>query len=280
MTLLMATSPICLVTGASSGIGKAIAKVLLQNNFIVYAAARRVEKMTDIANLGAIVLPMDITQSAQIEAAVAKIQAAHGGVDILINNAGFGSYGAMEDTPIEAARYQFEVNLFGLARLTQAVLPYMRNKPKAGQKGIIVNMSSMGGKIYFPLGSWYHASKHALEGWSDCLRLELAPFDIDVVIIEPGIIETEFSDVMVGPLLKRSGNSAYAPMARSLAKSTQDSYEKGGSSPDVIAQVVLKAVTSPQPKTRYVAGRLAWPLLLLRKWLPDRAFDWAISQAI
>mgnify|MGYP001791794516 CR=1 FL=1 len=240
----MTRPQICLVTGASSGIGKAIAQTLLQHDFVVYCAARRLEKMAELQTLGVIALKMDITQSADITRVLSKIQQTHGGVDILINNAGFGSYGAMEDTSIDDACYQFEVNLFGLARLTQGVLPYMRQQ----QGGTIVNMSSMGGKMYTPMGSWYHATKHALEGWSDCLRLELAPFGIDVVIIEPGVILTEFGDTMVGPLLERSGNSAYAPMANKLAKATRASYSKenkSGSPPSVVADAVLKAVCAP-----------------------------------
>ena len=181
-----------LITGASSGIGKDTAKTLIAQGYTVYVAARRLEKMAELETLGAIAIKMDITNDNDIKNVVNRINANHGGVDILINNAGFGMYGAMEDTSIDDARYQFEVNLFGLARLTQLVLPYMR----AQRSGTIVNVSSMGGKVYTPLGSWYHATKHALEGWSDCLRLELAAFNINVVVIQPGAIQTEFGDVM------------------------------------------------------------------------------------
>jgi len=184
----MSEKKVALVTGASSGMGKEIAKQLLADGFVVYASARRVDRMRYLEQLGAIVLRMDVTKEEDVTGAVATIRAQNKGVDVLINNAGFGSYGAMEDTPIEEAKYQFDVNLFGPASLTKAFLPYMRQQ----RYRKIVNISSMGGKIYTPLGSWYHASKHALEGWSDCLRIELAPFGIDVIIIEPGIIETEF----------------------------------------------------------------------------------------
>lgn len=161
-----------LVTGASSGMGKDTAKKLLSDGYVVYAAARRVEKMRDLERLGATVIEMDVTKDEDLVAAVGRITAEHGGIDVLINNAGFGTYGAMEDTDVADARYQFEVNLFGLARLTQLALPHMREQ----HSGSIVNISSMGGKIYTPLGSWYHATKHALEGWSDCLRIEVAPW--------------------------------------------------------------------------------------------------------
>lgn len=261
---------VALVTGASSGMGKEIAKQLLSDGLTVYVAARRVEKMKELETLGAIPLKMDITRDNEVQNAVDQIEQNHKGVGVLVNNAGFGSYGAMEDFTLDEARYQFEVNLFGLARLTQLVLPYMREN----RKGRIINISSMGGKMYTPLGSWYHATKHALEGWSDCLRLELAPFGIDVVIVEPGIIDTEFGDVLVGPMMLRSGDSAYAPMARRVEKATLDSYGKGfASSPRVIARIVSKAVKSNRPKTRYVAGKLAKPVMFARKWLGDRIFD-------
>ena len=264
------TQKVVLVTGASSGMGKDFAKALLSQGMIVYAAARRIERMSDLAELGAIAVQMDITKEEDIQAAVNKIQTEQGGVDVLINNAGFGLYGAMEDTTIDDARYQFEVNLFGLARLTQLLLPEMRKK----KAGMIFNISSMGGKVYTPLGSWYHATKHALEGWSDCLRIELAPFNIDVVIIEPGAIKTEFSDVMVDPMLKRSGSTAYGPMAQSLVKATKASYEAGDASePEVITDLILKALGEKKPKTRYAAGKFAKPMMFIRQWLGDRIYD-------
>lgn len=270
------TPKVALVTGASSGIGKAIAKQLLEDGLIVYVAARRVEKMQDLEQLGAIALGMDITKEDDLKRVVERIESDRNGVDILVNNAGYAIYGAMEDTTIEDARRQFEVNLFGLANLTKAVLPTMRAK----QSGKIINISSMGGKIYTPFGSWYHATKHALEGWSDCLRLELAPFNIDVVIIEPGVIKTEFGDVMLAPMMERSGNSAYSTMAKKMEQMTKNSYEQGNASdPSVIAKVVSQAVKAKKPRTRYVAGKLAKPMIFLRKWLGDRLFDKIIMNA-
>lgn len=267
-----------LITGASSGMGKETAKKLLAQGYTVYVAARRVEKMQDLEALGAIALKLDITQEADIVASVERITADHGGVDVLINNAGFGMYGAMEQTSIDDARYQFEVNLFGLARLTQLVLPYMRDQ----RAGKIVNISSMGGKMYTPLGSWYHATKHALEGWSDCLRIELAQFGIDVIIIEPGAIATEFGDVVVGPMLARSGEGPYQQLAQSMAQTTRDSYEHEGaaSPPSVIANTIASAITARRPKTRYVVGKLARPLMFIRKYFGDRIFDKAIMSQV
>lgn len=259
-----------LVTGASSGMGKEIAKRLIQDGFQVYVAARQIDKMEDLEALGARRLRMDISKDEEIAAAVASILDEVEAVDVLVNNAGFGLYGPVEDIGIDEARYQFEVNVFGPARLTQLLLPAMRGK----KAGTIVNITSMGGKIYTLLGAWYHATKHALEGWSDSLRLELAPFGIKVVVIEPGLIETGFGDVVADGLLKRSGASAYATVAQVVAKTTKASYGHGlGSHPRVIADVVSAAVRSAKPRTRYAAGKYAKMMIGVRKWLGDRMFD-------
>ncbi|MBN9549861.1 MAG: oxidoreductase [Alphaproteobacteria bacterium] len=259
-----------LVTGASSGMGKEIAKRLIRDGYQVYVAARQIEKMEDLAALGASALRMDISKDADIEAVVANILAEVDGVDVLVNNAGFGLYGPVEEIGMDEARYQFEVNVFGPARLTQLLLPAMRRK----KAGTIVNITSMGGKIYTLLGAWYHATKHALEGWSDSLRLELAPFGIKVVVIEPGLIETGFGDVVADGLLNRSGAGAYAKATQAVAKTTGASYGHGrGSDPRVIAEVVSAAVGSARPRTRYVAGKYAKMMIGVRKWFGDRMFD-------
>lgn len=267
----MKTNKTVLVTGASSGIGKSIAKQLVKENYKVFVAARRIELMQDLVELGATAIKMDITSEQDIKAAMEQIKTSAEGIDILINNAGYAIYGAVEDTSIEDARRQFEVNIFGLAAVTQAVLPYMRSK----KAGTIVNMSSMGGKIYTPLGAWYHATKHALEGWSDCLRLELQPFGIDVIIIEPGGILTEFADVLTEPMMNRSGNSVYSEMAKSVRNSTSEMYKEGSNlpKPQIIANLVSKALKSNKPKTRYSAGYMAKPLLFMRWLLSDKMFD-------
>jgi NAD(P)-dependent dehydrogenase (short-subunit alcohol dehydrogenase family) len=259
-----------LVTGASSGIGKEIAKRLIKDGFQVYAAARSVEKMDDLAKLGAVPLRFDISSEREITSAVETIMGEVDGVDVLVNNAGFGLYGAVEDISIDEARYQFEVNVFGPARLTQLMLPAMRVKGL----GVIVNVTSMGGKVYTLLGAWYHATKHALEGWSDCLRLEVAPFGIKVVIVEPGLIETAFGDVAAGGVLKHSGSGAYAKLAKTVAKATKNAYGHGrGTDPSVIANIVSKAVRADKPHTRYVVGKYAKPMIMMRHWLGDRMFD-------
>lgn len=264
------SKPAALVTGASSGMGKSIAKRLIADGYLVYVAARSTDKMADLAKLGAVPLKMDISKDAEIVAAVATISEQSGGVDVLVNNAGYGLYGPVEEIGLDEARYQFEVNLFGAARLTQLLLLAMRAKGK----GTIVNITSMGGKIYTVLGAWYHATKHALEGWSDSLRLEVEPFGIRVVVIEPGMIETGFGDAASRGIVERSGSGPYAKVARSVAASMERSYGHGqGTDPKVIADMVGDAVKSARPKTRYAAGKYAKLMIWVRKWLGDRVFD-------
>jgi len=262
---------VVLITGASSGMGKETALKLVKEGYIVYGAARRVSKMNDIVELGGYGIQMDVTKEDQIVSGVKKIIDKQGRIDVLINNAGYAVYGAVEDISLEDARHQFEVNLFGLASLTKQVLPYMREQ----KSGKIINITSMGGKIYTPLGAWYHATKHALEGWSDCLRLETKQFGIDVIIIEPGAIATEFGDVMLEPVLERSTKGPYNQMTQTVANAAKEAYEKKGqtSPPSVIANLILKAIKSKNPKTRYVAGKWARPLISVRKWLGDKIFD-------
>ncbi|MAY82773.1 MAG: short-chain dehydrogenase/reductase [Flavobacteriales bacterium] len=262
---------VILVTGASSGIGKATAEQLIADGHIVYGAARRIDKMKDLELKGGHAIQMDVTNEAEVKACVDQIIKEQGRIDVLVNNAGYAVYGPVEQVSLDDARRQFEVNIFGLAAITKEVLPHMREK----RSGKIINVSSMGGKIYTPFGAWYHGTKHALEGWSDCLRLELKPFGIDVVIIEPGIIKTEFMDVMYDPMVESAKNSPYSEMATKIASSSKEMYEKPGQSspPTVIAEVISKAVKSQKPKIRYVAGKLAKPLMFMRKWFGDRIFD-------
>lgn len=265
---------VALVTGASSGIGEATAKLLRSKGFEVYGAARRVGQMAALTAAGAHVLALDITDGASIHSCVDTILGERGRLDLLVNNAGYGSYGAVEDVPIEEARRQFEVNLFGLARLTQLVLPKMREQGA----GRIINVTSMGGKIYTPFGAWYHATKFALEGWSDALRLEIQPFGIDVVIVEPGGIRTPWGEIAAEGLRKTSGAGAYAAAANKAARALSKMYEGNRlSEPELIARVIVKAATAGRPRTRYVAGYMAKPALFMRWLLPDRAFDRIIT---
>src|ERR1700761_7640906 len=205
---------VILVTGASAGIGKEFAKELLKDGHIVYGAARKVEKMEDIRQLGVKILQMDVTDEDSMAKGVSTILKAEGRIDVLINNAGFGSYGAVEDVPMTDARYQLEVNVFGAARLIQLVLPSMREH----KYGRIINVTSIGGKLALAFGGWYHASKFALEALSDSLRNEVERFGIDVVVIEPGGIKTEWSGIAGNNLKKISGHTAYKQKANQVAQ--------------------------------------------------------------
>ncbi len=274
----MKNKQVILITGASSGIGKETALTLIKEGHIVYGGARRADQMEDLTKAGGHAIKMDVTDKAQVNAAVNQILDEQGKIDVLINNAGYGLYGAVEDISLEDARRQFDVNIFGLAQITKAVLPQMRER----KSGKIINISSMGGKMYTPLGAWYHATKHALEGWSDCLRLELKDFGIDVVIIEPGLIGTEFADILYDPMLKSSGNGPYGKLATTVARVTKESYEKKGatSPPSVIANAISRAIASKKPKTRYRVGKMAKPLVWIRVVLGDRFFDKAVMSQV
>jgi len=266
---------VILVTGASSGIGRAAAILLAREGHTVYAGARRADRMEDLPEHGVTPVAMDITREEDNERAVSRVIENQGRIDVLVNNAGFGLYGPVEDIPLDDARYQFEVNLFGLAHLTQLVLPHMR----ARGSGRIVNVSSIGGRIFIPLGAWYHATKHALEGWSDCLRLETAPFNIQVVVIQPGAIGTEFGDVMGARLRRYFGDTAYkTPVASFLG--LMDGLEPGslGTAPEVLARVFVKAATARKPRRRYASGSMARPLMFLRKWFGDGVYEFMLRR--
>ncbi|OCJ12334.1 short-chain dehydrogenase/reductase [Rhizobium sp. AC27/96] len=269
----ISSRPVALITGASSGIGRDFALRLLREGYIVYGAARRVDRMQNIVSAGGVSLAMDVTDDHSMTAGVETVMRDHGRIDVLINNAGYGQYGAIEDVPLDLARRQMEVNLFGLARLTQLCLPHMR----ARKSGTIFNISSIGGKIYTPLGGWYHASKFALEGWSDVLRNEVQSFGINVVVIEPGGIESEWSGIATQEAERLSGNGTYAQLVRGFIRAQKGM--RGAPPPDVISDLIVKALKARRPKTRYSAGRMARPLLLLRRWLSDRMLDRLIMTA-
>ena len=262
---------IVVITGASSGIGFATLQQLVSEGHTVYGAGRRQEDMDKIEVAGGKPLQLEMTDYKSLEKAVKYVHRSEGKIDVLFNNAGYGLYGSVEDTPIDQAKHQFDVNLFGLARLTQLVLPYMRESGS----GTIINTSSMGGKMYTPLGAWYHATKHALEGWSDCLRLELKEFGINVVILEPGGIQTPWGHKAAENIRKISSNGPYRNIGKTTADNTLSNYEKPGSlsPPTVIAKTVSKAISAHRPKTRYVAGKYARPLIFIRKHFGDRVFD-------
>ncbi|GBO50001.1 oxidoreductase [Pectobacterium versatile] len=263
-------SKVILVTGASSGIGEATALRLKASGHTVYAAARRIERMQKLAEADIRVLPLDVTDSVSVQTVVDTIIAECGRIDVVVNNAGYGSYGAVEEVSPEEGRAQFDVNVFGAVRLTQLVLPHMR----AQRSGTVMNITSMGGKIYTPLGAWYHGTKFALEAISDCLRLEVEPFGIDVVVIEPGGIKTEWADIAAAKLLDVSGHGAYAKQAEAMADSmVGESSRKRQSSPQVIADTIAQAVNARRPKTCYAVGFGAKPMICIRRLLSDRLFD-------
>ena len=264
---------LAIVTGASSGIGKATARKLLGLGFRVHAGARRTEEMADLAALGARVAHLDLTRPESIDAFVENVLRDGGRIDVLINNAGYGSYGAIEDVPLATARAQMDVNLFGLARMIQLVLPAMR----ARRAGCIVNVTSIGGKIWAPLGAWYHASKFAVEGFSDCLRNEVRPFGIHVVVVEPGGTRTEWGSIAMESAGAASGAGPYAP----ILEAARPFYagNAGMQSADGVADVIARAVGTRRPKSRYVTSTAARVILGLRRVLPDAGFD-ALMNAV
>jgi short-subunit dehydrogenase len=257
-----------LITGASAGIGKATAIHLAQNGYKVYAAARRREKMNDLKKYGITPIALDVTNDESITDCVATILKETGRIDVLVNSAGLGSYGALEDVPMAEAKNQLEINLFGGARLIQLVLPGMREK----RFGKIVNISSIGGKVGLPMGTWYHASKFAIEGLSDSLRNEVRQFGIDVIVIEPGGTKSEMKDIGSEDLMRVSGETAYSQLALGLAKMYRD-MEKNDSDPLVIAKLIRTGIEAKNPKTRYIGGKMAKPMLFMRRMLSDKLFD-------
>lgn len=263
---------VVLVTGASSGIGEATAIRLRQRGFIVYAAARRTARMRHLLGLGIHVLALDVTDDASLKQALQVIMQQQKRLDILINNAGFGTYGAIEEVPLADGRRQFDVNVFGAVRLIQLVLPIMRRQ----HSGRIINTSSIAAKVYEPLSGWYMGTKHALEGISDSLRTEVAPFGIDVVMIEPGATNSQWAGIAKQALLRDSGSGAYQKLVREVAAQL-DLFAKVGSAPTTIADLMERAATARRPRTRYVGGFGSKTALLARRLLSDRQFDAAVA---
>jgi len=267
------TKKVVLITGASSGIGRAAAEKFLKQGYTVYGAARTESDLKYLNNYpdGHYQI-MDITEANEREACVKKILKKENKIDILVNNAGYGAYGAVEEVPLEEVKRQFEVNLFGLSELTKLVIPGMREN----NSGKIINISSIAGKIWTPLGGWYHASKFALEGLSDCLRNELREFGIDVILIEPGAIETNWADTAGKNLMKNSGEGVYQKQAQKKAAKYEEMYGEGGMAvgPEVVAESILKAAESSHPKARYAVPTHAKLIIFFRWLLPDSIYDY------
>jgi NAD(P)-dependent dehydrogenase (short-subunit alcohol dehydrogenase family) len=265
-----------LITGCSSGIGDATARRLVKAGWRVIATARNAASISDLQDAGCEVLALDVTDEASMQAAVA----AAGPVDALINNAGYSLSGALETLDMDAVRRQFETNVFGLLRLCQLVLPGMR----AQGSGRIVNISSMGGKLTFPGGGAYHATKHAVEALSDAMRFEVAAFGIDVVVVQPGLIRTGFAEAASTAMDAGTADTGpYAGFNAAVAQATKDAYEKGplaklGGPPDSVAKVIARALKAKRPKTRYTVTPSASLLLIQRGLMSDRQWDGFLRQ--
>ena len=262
-----------LITGCSSGIGHATAGLLADKGWVVYATARRLESIEDLAQRGCKTLALDVTDESSMKAAVDAVTAAEGAVGVLINNAGYSQSGAVESVPLEQARRQFETNVFGPLRLIQLVLPGMREQ----RWGKIVNLSSMGGRLTFPGGGLYHSSKYALEALSDALRFEVRGFGVDVILIEPGLIVTNFGEVASSAASVGGDGGNYAEFNRKVAEITEGAYKgpmaKLGSGPEAVAKAIERAITSKRPKARYPVTASARLMISQRKLTPDRMWD-------
>jgi NAD(P)-dependent dehydrogenase (short-subunit alcohol dehydrogenase family) len=263
-----------LITGCSSGIGRATAERLAASGWTVYASARKLEAIEPLAEHGCKLLELDVCDEDSMRAAVQAVIGAEGAVGVLINNAGYSQSGAVEEVPMDQVRRQFETNVFGLVRLTQLVLPGMR----AQGWGKVVNLSSMGGRLTFPGGGFYHGTKHAVEAISDALRFEVRDFGIDVIVIEPGLIKTSFGETAVGAIERATATEGpYADFNAAVGKATAGAYDgplgKLGGGPETVAKKIERAITARRPRTRYPVTASARLILTQRRLLPDRSWD-------
>jgi NADP-dependent 3-hydroxy acid dehydrogenase YdfG len=262
-----------LITGCSSGIGHATALRLAEHGWNVYATARRPETLSELERRGCKTLALDVSDEASMHQAVDTITDVEGAVGVLINNAGYSQSGAVETVPIEQARKQFETNVFGLLRLTQLVLPGMR----AQRWGKVVNISSMGGRLTFPGGGLYHATKYSVEALSDALRFELRGFGVDVIVIEPGLIITNFGEVASASVQGDGDGGAYDDFNRKVAELTEGAYKgpmaKLGAGPEAVAKTIERAITAGRPRARYRVTASAKLMIGQRRLMPDRLWD-------
>ncbi|HEX3692712.1 MAG TPA: SDR family NAD(P)-dependent oxidoreductase [Solirubrobacteraceae bacterium] len=271
-----------LITGCSTGIGRAAAQRLAQRGWTVYASARRQDSIADLADGGCRLLQLDVTDEASMSAAVETVQSEHGAVGVLVNNAGYSQGGPLEQVPMDAVRRQFETNVFGPIRLSQLVLPAMREQ----RWGRIVNIGSMGGRLTFPGGALYHATKHSLEAISDALRFEVAGFGIGVTLIEPGLITSDFAKTAVATVAdaQTAGEDPYGEFNAKLAAMTVGVYESPirhlGGSPEVVAKAIEKAITRRRAPTRMLLTASGHLTVLQRKLLPDRLWDAAMRSQL
>jgi NADP-dependent 3-hydroxy acid dehydrogenase YdfG len=262
-----------LITGCSSGIGYATAERLAADGWKVYATARKPETLSGLKEKGCETLALDVTDEASMTAAVDAVTKAEGAVGILVNNAGYSQSGAVESVPIEQIQRQFETNVFGLIRMCQLVLPGMREQ----RWGKIVNIGSMGGRLVFPGGGVYHATKYAVEAISDALRFEVRGFGVDVILIEPGLIVTKFGEVAAASVGDSAGDGPYEDFNRKVAQATEDAYKgplaKLGAGPEAVANTIAGALKSGRPRARYAVTPSAHLLINQRRITPDRVWD-------
>jgi NADP-dependent 3-hydroxy acid dehydrogenase YdfG len=262
-----------LITGCSSGIGRATAARLAEHGWKVYATARRPETLTDLKQRGCETLALDVTDEQSMQEAVGAVNEAEGAVGVLVNNAGYSQSGAVESVPIEQARRQFETNVFGLLRLSQLVLPGMR----AQGWGKLVNVSSMGGRLTFPGGGLYHATKYSVEAISDALRFETRGFGVDVIVIEPGLIITNFGEVASASVEPSGDGDAYGDFNRKVAAITEGAYRgpmaKLGAGPEAVAKTIERAISARRPRARYPVTASARLMMGQRRLMPDRVWD-------
>ncbi len=266
------TKKVALVTGASSGIGYDSAVSLVKAGYMVYGAARRTDLLGKLLAWGAKTISLDVTNEESMKNCIDEVIKAEGKIDLLVNNAGYGLGGSIEDTPLDEAKKQFEVNVFGLARMSQLVLPFMRENGG----GRIINISSMAGLFTSPFLGWYHASKYCVESLSDAMRIETSSFGIKVILIEPGLIQTDWGKIAAANIRKFSGEGTYKNTADAVAEYYEKNYNpqnKKASDPSIIAKTVVKAATAKNPKSRYLIGAYAKPFVFLKKHLSSKLYD-------
>jgi NAD(P)-dependent dehydrogenase (short-subunit alcohol dehydrogenase family) len=266
-----------LITGCSSGIGHETARRMAGAGHRVYATARRPEQLDDLREAGCEVLPCDVTDEESMRACVDAVEQRESAVGALVNNAGYSQSGALETLPLGTVRRQFETNVFGLLRMSQLVLPGMRREGR----GRIVNVSSMGGRLTFPGGGAYHATKHAVEALSDAMRFEVAGFGVQVVVIEPGLIKTKFAEAAVGSMADAEDGGPYGEFNAAVGRMTAGAYEGGlarlGGGPETVARAIQRAIESRRPRTRYRVTPSAALGISQRRLLPDRIWDRAMG---
>jgi NADP-dependent 3-hydroxy acid dehydrogenase YdfG len=266
-------SKVVLITGCSSGIGHATAELLVGRGWMVYATARRPETLADLEAKGCRTLALDVCDEDSMAAAVNTVEDAQGAVGVLINNAGYSQSGAVESVPLDQVRRQFETNVFGLLRMCQLVLPGMRTQGS----GKIVNIGSMGGRLTFPGGGIYHSTKYAIEAISDAMRFEVRGFGVDVILIEPGLIVTNFGEVASGSVLAAEETGPYASFNGKVAEITEGAYQgplaRLGAGPEAVARTIAGALGARRPKPRYAVTPSAHLMINQRRFTPDRVWD-------